>query len=361
VLYPVEFEQRADVYVMNRSLADGYRLVLDDSLHADETPRAAGWIDAARAWVVIGQTMGTVLAGRRPLRVRARDGRLAPALGLARSGRTQAVSFAPPSTVQLRTFDANMMPRGDSSVVLPAAAPGGRSDRALELGALSSRAPAGATMLSRPLSTPTSSRASPRSSQKTGGPLAQLLAHIAEIDARHLYLREGFESMQGYCMAALHLTEHAAMKRIQIARLCRQFPALLAAIADGRLHLGSARVIATHLTESNVVDLIEKAANRTVVQVEILMARLFPEAEPLRLDDGISQCKNRLATWHVDFQKSAPSVRTKIAPVAPERFTLQVTISGTTHDKLRRAQELLGHALPSGNVERVLRGVPSTP
>src|SRR6187549_2496086 len=52
VLYPVEFEQRADVYVMNRSLADGYRLVLDDSLHADETPRAAGWIDGARAWVV---------------------------------------------------------------------------------------------------------------------------------------------------------------------------------------------------------------------------------------------------------------------------------------------------------------------
>ena len=184
---------------------------------------------------------------------------------------------------------------------------------------------------------------------------ARLLAHIAEIDARHLYLREGFESMQGYCMAALHLTEHAAMKRIQIARLSRQFPALLAAIADGRLHLGSARVIATHLTESNVVDLIEKAANRTVVQVEILVARLFPEAEPLRLDDGISPqpSKNRLATWHVDFQKSTPQVRTKIAPIA-QRFTLQVSISGAVNDKLRRAQELLSHALPSGNVEQVL-------
>jgi len=163
--------------------------------------------------------------------------------------------------------------------------------------------------------------------------------------------------MQGYCMAALRLTEHAAMKRIQIARLSLQFPELLAAIADGRLHLGSARVIATHLTESNAVDLIEKAANRTVVQVEILIATLFPQAEPLRLDDGISPqlvSKNRLATWQVDFQKSAPRVSTKIAPIAAERFTLQVTITGATHDKLRRAQELLGHALPSGNVEQVI-------
>jgi 5-methylcytosine-specific restriction endonuclease McrA len=47
-------------------------------------------------------------------------------------------------------------------------------------------------------------------------------------------------------------------------------------------------------------------------------------------------------------------VNTKIAPIAPERFTLKVTISGATHDKLRRAQTLLGHAVPTGNVEQVL-------
>ena len=43
----------------------------------------------------------------------------------------------------------------------------------------------------------------------------------------------------------------------------------------------------------------------------------------------------------------------RVAPLAPERFALQVTISRTTHEKLRWAEELLGHALPSGDVAQV--------
>jgi len=122
VLYPLEFEQRADVYVMNKALADGYRLVLDDSLHADESPKAAGWIDRARAWVVIGFTMGTVSPGGDLYEFVPETGGSRLLWASPDSGRTQAVSFAPPATVQLRTYDANMMPRGDSTVVLPAAA-----------------------------------------------------------------------------------------------------------------------------------------------------------------------------------------------------------------------------------------------
>jgi 5-methylcytosine-specific restriction endonuclease McrA len=44
----------------------------------------------------------------------------------------------------------------------------------------------------------------------------------------------------------------------------------------------------------------------------------------------------------------------KVTPLAPERFALQVTISKSTHDKLRHAQELLSHALPSGDLAQVL-------
>jgi 5-methylcytosine-specific restriction endonuclease McrA len=46
--------------------------------------------------------------------------------------------------------------------------------------------------------------------------------------------------------------------------------------------------------------------------------------------------------------------RTKFEPLAPERFALQVTIGQTAYDKLRRAQELLSHQLPSGDVAQVL-------
>jgi len=45
---------------------------------------------------------------------------------------------------------------------------------------------------------------------------------------------------------------------------------------------------------------------------------------------------------------------TRIQPLAPQRFALQVTISGTLHDKLRKAQELMSHANPSLDVAIVL-------
>ena len=51
-------------------------------------------------------------------------------------------------------------------------------------------------------------------------------------------------------------------------------------------------------------------------------------------------------------ESSAP--RAKLTPLAPERFAIQVTVARTTHDKLRYAQELLGHAVPNGDVAQVL-------
>jgi hypothetical protein len=43
-----------------------------------------------------------------------------------------------------------------------------------------------------------------------------------------------------------------------------------------------------------------------------------------------------------------------VAPIAPERFTLQVTIGQSAHDKLRYAQSLLSHQVPLNDVAKVL-------
>jgi len=44
----------------------------------------------------------------------------------------------------------------------------------------------------------------------------------------------------------------------------------------------------------------------------------------------------------------------KVAPLSPERFALQFTMGQSLHDKLRYAQALLSHQLPSGDVAQVL-------
>ena len=38
-----------------------------------------------------------------------------------------------------------------------------------------------------------------------------------------------------------------------------------------------------------------------------------------------------------------------VAPLAPERFRIQFTVSRVTHDRLLRAQDLLRHAIPNGD------------
>src|SRR4051812_25142304 len=76
---------------------------------------------------------------------------------------------------------------------------------------------------------------------------AVVLAYIAEMDARHLYLQQGFESMKALCMKRLHVSEDVAKKALQVARLARQVPALFEAIADERLHLKGVRLLAPYL------------------------------------------------------------------------------------------------------------------
>jgi hypothetical protein len=47
------------------------------------------------------------------------------------------------------------------------------------------------------------------------GATAELIAHIAEFDARKLFLRAAYPSMFAYCVGELHLSEDAAKKRLQ--------------------------------------------------------------------------------------------------------------------------------------------------
>jgi hypothetical protein len=64
---------------------------------------------------------------------------------------------------------------------------------------------------------------------------AALIGALAELDARRLYLGEGFSSLFTYCTQALHLSEHAAYNRIEAARMARKWPVIP---ADARGWLG---------------------------------------------------------------------------------------------------------------------------
>ena len=57
------------------------------------------------------------------------------------------------------------------------------------------------------------------------GTTAEVLADLAEVDARKLYLPAAYPNLILYCMGELHLCEQAAYKRIHAARAARKSPA----------------------------------------------------------------------------------------------------------------------------------------
>ncbi|HSD67887.1 MAG TPA: HNH endonuclease, partial [Vicinamibacteria bacterium] len=106
-----------------------------------------------------------------------------------------------------------------------------------------------------------------------------LVAHLAEFDARRLYLGEGFGSLFAYCTGALRLAEHAAYNRIEAARASREHPLILDLLADGSLNLSTVRLLAPHLRPESFASVVAMAKGKSKREVEILVARLAPRAD----------------------------------------------------------------------------------
>jgi hypothetical protein len=108
---------------------------------------------------------------------------------------------------------------------------------------------------------------------------AQLVAHLAELDARRLSLGEGKSSLFASCRDVLGLSEDAAYNRVEAARASRLFPEVLARLVDGSLTVTSVRLLARHLTAENHRELLAAASRRSKREVEELIARRFPKPD----------------------------------------------------------------------------------
>jgi len=65
--------------------------------------------------------------------------------------------------------------------------------------------------------------------------VAEVLAHLGEVEERRLHLIGGFGSMFDYCLSRLHMSEGEAYRRIEVARLARRFPQLFEMLVRGEL------------------------------------------------------------------------------------------------------------------------------
>jgi len=198
----------------------------------------------------------------------------------------------------------------------------------------------------------------------------RLIAILGELDVRRLYLAEGYSSLFTYCTQCLHLSEHASYNRIEAARTARKYPRVLDLLEDGSITLTTVSLLGSHLTPENHGELLTSAIHKSKREVEQQIAALrplppvpsvirklpvpapaaAPEPIPLALDSIADDKTTQPRTVDTPTLLALPVARPPVvAPLAPERYKVQFTATRETHDKLRRAQDLLRHSVPDGD------------
>jgi hypothetical protein len=190
----------------------------------------------------------------------------------------------------------------------------------------------------------------------------ELVAHLAELDGRQTHLGEGPGSVYKYCRDVLGYSEDAAWNRAATANALRQYPVILGWLADGSLNVTLVRMLRPVLTPENHLAVLTEARRRSKREVELIVRRLDPKPDvpstlrkvpgpahvPLPLNAPPPQAEDRFAPPPT-VAPLPPAHRPVIAPLAPERYRLQFTVSKETHDKLRRVQDLLCREIPDGD------------
>jgi 5-methylcytosine-specific restriction endonuclease McrA len=205
--------------------------------------------------------------------------------------------------------------------------------------------------------------------------LSDLLAHLAKLDERRLYLDLGFTSLFVYCTEALGFCKSSAGRRIAAARVCRKYPEAFARVAKGELQLSVLSVLAQYLNPENAAELFGACSRRSFEQVEELLAARFPKPDVRDLIRRLPARPEAPATGTPDIGSEpltrrkaegvvAPSdqpetprepapirpARERIEPLSADRFGVHFTADTEFRELLEEVRALASHGQPKGEI-----------
>ena len=115
--------------------------------------------------------------------------------------------------------------------------------------------------------------------------LADLLAHLGEVERRGIHRLRACASLYTYCMYELRMSEDAAFRRSKAARLVREYPQLREAIAKGEIHLTGVLMIGPYLGGDRHAEILQRVRFRSKREILRLIARIDPKPEvPSRVE-----------------------------------------------------------------------------
>ena len=185
--------------------------------------------------------------------------------------------------------------------------------------------------------------------------VAHMIAYLAEIDRRRLYLAEACSSLFSFCVERLGYSENEAQKRIQVARLYRRVPQVLSELENGTMHLTGLFLLSAHLTPENAAALLGEARGRTKREIELVIAKRFPRPEVLPTLTPLSTAND--TSLAIPGNGSSPSVPfapvpscARLQPLSAASYRVEFTASAEFHRKIEQTRNLLSHVVPSGDL-----------
>jgi hypothetical protein len=238
--------------------------------------------------------------------------------------------------------------------------------------------------------------------------LVAFLRRLDVLDRAQAFPALNCTSAFDYLVRKLHLPESTAWRRVTAMRLIRAYPQLEAALEEGRLNTTQLGVLAPIFTPENIDDLILRATHLSKRQTEELAVSIRPKEVPA---DGLRKLPApaqrpanepaafslalpaanapvgtplvrglrtpepaalpRLASVAPPFvpsvgptsvgpesrddvePRSVPLPRTRLEPVAAERWQWRIGLDAARKAKLDRLRGYLAHKIPDGDLEKV--------
>ena len=178
---------------------------------------------------------------------------------------------------------------------------------------------------------------------------ALVIAHIAEMSRRRGHVERGYKSLWDYCTRRLNLSEGSVARRIQVANVCRRFPQILEALAENRMSLTVAGLLAPLLSENNVEKLLADCAGISSREVEEYVVALRPK--PV-FTPSIRKAPSTVTTSPIVLtmppaEATAPRPMPRVSPsilepARPETFNFRFAANREFKEKFDRLAEVLG-------------------
>ena len=186
---------------------------------------------------------------------------------------------------------------------------------------------------------------------------AALIVHLAEISRRKGHLELGYASLFDYCQRHLGLGKYSVWNRTQVANVSRRFPQLLESLIEGKVTLSSLGVLAPHLSEENIDELLGEAEGKTKEEVKEIVAALRPKPA---VKPSIRRKPERKRVVAVEsHKKKVPAsrlhlpetreetrepvvLRGEVEAARPEVYNFRFSGGKELKEKLERLAEVLG-------------------